>query len=264
MSKTVRGSQELFPDCTAVKSNYYPGNKNIAGYIQKIINEIPPADTFLEMFAGSGTVSNILFVRSGKIKHFHLNDISLSITERFNYPSGSTVTNKSFSDLIQSLLSFPAGKDIFLFCDPPYLHETRPSSTDIYEYEMSDHDHVEFLHLIRNIDNNCMITHPACDLYDRTLYGWRTKDVKVRYHNKTSLERIYMNYDHPGELAIYDMVGTDCWDRQRIKRKINRRLESLKALPAAERNYFLDQVKSIYFSAGSTTDEINCTISDKQ
>jgi len=42
---------------------YYPGNKNIPGLIQKIVNQIPECKFFHEPFAGSAGVSNFLSVR---------------------------------------------------------------------------------------------------------------------------------------------------------------------------------------------------------
>lgn len=251
--------KNIFP---AVKTKYYPGNKNIAGYIQKIVNNIPECDKFVELFAGSGSVSNFLFKSVGSRVEFHMNDISSEVTDQFDYPSGSTVTNLSYSDLIQSLLSVSPGIRTFLFCDPPYLYSTRPGSTEIYDHEFSDYDHIEFLHIARNIDNNCMITHPACDLYDRTLYGWRTVDVTVRYHNKTSKERLYMNYDKPDRLITYDHSGSDCWDRQRIKRKIYRNLQKISSLPAAEQEPLLKAIAEKFFTIAVRKDVNDCTGSE--
>jgi hypothetical protein len=57
-------------------------------------------------------------------------------------------------------------------------------------------------------------------------------------------EAIYMNYPEPVKLHDYKLLGTDCWDRQRIKRKIERFIKKLKALPVQERNAIVHKIKT--------------------
>jgi DNA adenine methylase len=62
-----------------------------------------------------------------------------------------------------------------LYCDPPYVHETR-QATDIYHTEMSDDDHRELLHTLRQCKGKVMLSGYRCDLYDRVLTeaaGWK-------------------------------------------------------------------------------------------
>lgn len=54
-----------------------------------------------------------------------------------------------------------------------------------------------------------------------------------------------MNYDYPSELHKYDFIGTDCWDRQRIKRKGDRMISKLLSLPVLERKYILERIEQI-------------------
>ncbi|MBA7701401.1 hypothetical protein ES703_110137 [subsurface metagenome] len=88
-----------------------------------------------------------------------------------------------------------------------------------------------------------MIIHPSCKLYDQALHSFRTVEAAVRYHNKTSIEKLYMNYPGPEQLLTYVYAGKDCWDRQRIKRKGDRTIQKLLSLPAIERNYILDRIR---------------------
>ena len=37
----------------------YPGGKNSGGSFQRIINQIPPHDTFIELFAGSAAIARM-------------------------------------------------------------------------------------------------------------------------------------------------------------------------------------------------------------
>jgi DNA adenine methylase len=227
---------------------YYPGNKNIPGLIQKIVNQIPPCTDFYEPFAGSAAVSKFLSVLPGITLRYHLNDIDPAVTVNNNYPAGSIVTSIPAMDIIQSIKYIPEATGIFFFIDPPYHHESRPNNSHLYKFEMTHNDHVFLLCSLLNTKYNCMIIHPQCDLYNRFLFSWRTVQVKVRYHNKTSVENLYMNYPRPVKLLTYGMYGTDCWDRQRIKRKGDRLIKKLLSLNEAERNYILDRIiKGISF-----------------
>lgn len=223
---------------------YYPGNKNIPGLIQKIVNQIPPCTDFYELYAGSAAVSRFLSVRTGNTVRYHLNDLDPDVTDKYVHRAGGIVTNVPAVDLIQSLKTAGSLENVFLFIDPPYHHESRPNNTHLYKFEMTSIDHVKLLSSVRDLKCNCMIIHPQNSLYDHVLKSWRTLQLKVRYHNKTSIENLYMNYPRPEQLLSYAVVGSDCWDRQRIKRKGDRLVKKLLSLPEAERNYILDRIKT--------------------
>lgn len=224
---------------------YYPGNKNIPGLIQKIVNQIPPCKNFYEPFAGSAAVSTFLSIASLDPVQFFINDLDPAVTAKFNYPAGSTVTNKRAFDIIRFLLSVSDGNETFVFLDPPYMHSTRLYSQNLYNYEMTDLQHYKLLSAVRDLKCNCMIIHPQCDFYDYELKDWRTVQLSVRYHNKTSIENLYMNYPRPEQLLTYVSTGTDCWDRQRIKRKGDRLVKKLLSLSALERNYIISRIQNI-------------------
>lgn len=222
----------------------YPGNKNIPGLIQKIVNQIPVCENFYELFAGSAAVSKFLSVRS-RGTNFFINDIDPGVTDKNNYPAGSTVTTVPADDIIKKLISVPASKETFVFVDPPYLKFTRPHQLKLYKYDMTVEDHKNLLSDLVQLKCNCMIIHPDCSTYNEYLKTFRILKIKVRYNTKTSLENIYMNYSVPDRLLVYDFVGFDCWDRQRIKRKGDRLIKKILSLPAVEKNYILNRISSI-------------------
>jgi len=227
---------------------YYPGNKNIQGLIQKIVNQIPPCTDFYELFAGTAAVSTFLYRGSRVPPIFHINDLDPYVTDNFVYPAGSIVTNLPATDIIQSLSSLPAARTTFIFIDPPYHHDTRPHNKELYKFEMRHTDHVELLSSVQDLKCNCMIIHPECELYDDMLKHFRTVQIKVRYHDKTSIENLYMNYQEPAKLLTYVGAGKDCWDRQRIKRKGDRLVNKLLSLPDVERNYILNRLSSSFIN----------------
>lgn len=223
---------------------YYPGNKNIQGLIQKIVNQIPPCTDFYELFAGTAAVSTFLHRGSRVPPIFHINDLDPYVTDNFVYPAGSIVTNLPAIDIIKYLLTVSAPKDTFIFIDPPYHHDTRPFNKELYKFEMRHIDHVELLSSVQDLKCNCMIIHPQCELYGTSLKHFRTVQIKVRYHDKTSIENLYMNYPVPTQLLSYVGAGKDCWDRQRIKRKGDRLVSKLLSLPVIERNYILNRLSN--------------------
>ncbi|GAH47751.1 unnamed protein product, partial [marine sediment metagenome] len=193
---------------------YYPGQKNIPGLIHKIINQIPPCKYFCEPFAGSAAVSTFLSLLPGSNLKFFINDIDPYVTDKFDYPAGSTVTNLDAVNFLEILHNPATRTDAFIFMDPPYHHSTRPNNFKLYGTEMSHTDHVQFLEAATKVKSNCMIIHPACQLYDQALHEFRTIQLSVRYHNKTSIENLYMNYLDPEQLLTYVYAGKNCWDRQ--------------------------------------------------
>jgi DNA adenine methylase len=236
------------------KQKGYRGNKGVLGLYQFIINRIPQCNTIVELFAGSGAITekilstavtdenNCWHLGNGSLVRTILNDCNPGTTDilkkKFQYPTKIYTLNA-----LQFLSSvMPGLTDVFIYADPPYQLSTRGSQRRIYEYEMSDSDHVQLLQAAVTVNCNWMISHYKCDLYDSMLPGWTKEKFKVSYHGKVKEECIYYNYEKPSKLLTYQYVGSDCWDRQRVTRKINRLSEKLLNLPALERNAIIDRV----------------------
>ena len=227
----------------------YTGHKNKAGLYQKIINQIPKHDIYAEFFAGSASVFDLITVPAAKNI---LNDINAEVYQLLVEKYQNTSFLICCYDAIKLLkLSLKTSnkkffnKDFFVFLDPPYLHETRPNGTNLYKHEMTKIDHVQLLSNCLVMKCNLMIIHPKCELYEKMLFNWRKIEVKVRYNKKTSIECLYMNYPEPAELQDYSYLGNNCWDRQRIKRKVENYVEKFKKLPVLDRNHIINNLKKI-------------------
>lgn len=174
-----------------------------------------------------GTDNNICTGRPGPVQ------IKTSV------PSGTVPTdrnNYTSSHLgVQPDISVPAAS-IFIYLDPPYRFFSRRGKRRLYEYELTDPEHRELLQCLSTVKSNCMISHPDDPMYNKYLKGWTKEKFTVSYHGKPAEECIYYNYSKPTQLQTYDFVGSDCWDRQRVKRKIERLARKLADLPALERN----------------------------
>lgn len=89
----------------------------------------------------------------------------------------------------------------FIYCDPPYLHETRKEK-NMYEYEMSRKDHERFLTACNKAKSKIMISGYYSDLYNTYLEKWIIKKHKVKVHmnnsrtskNSDRIECLWMNY----------------------------------------------------------------------
>ncbi|MDD4157315.1 MAG: DNA adenine methylase [Candidatus Cloacimonetes bacterium] len=181
---------------------YYPGQKNIEGVYQKIINEIPECNKFIELFAGTGAISKIIKKHAPATKVI-CNDINPDVAGKINFTDYIVTALDAISYLKNN--QDKLNNDDFIFLDPPYHPSTRPNSLNLYKYELSIQDHEQLILSVLKLKNPIMIIHPECDLYDDNLIlenGWRFVDLKIRYHNKTSHERLYMNYPTPQKLLI--------------------------------------------------------------
>ena len=226
----------------------YPGNKNVPGLIQKIVNEIPACSTVTELFAGSAGLTRFLMLNN----HchgvtFYINDLDVNLvmkTARELPYSVFSQTDNAFN-VLQDLINVKSGdpEKHFIFMDPPYMLHTRANRT-YYKHEFTDQDHERFLNLVVQLKCYVMIIHPVCDLYEAKLASFRKVQLKVRYRAKTATECLYMNYAPPEKKLVYSTTGTDCWDRQRIKRKGDRIVKRILALPDQEKQYIIDRIKT--------------------
>lgn len=123
----------------------------------------------------------------------------------------------------------------FVYADPPYLHETR-KDLEIYQYEMSDQDHVELLECLASLPCMVMVSGYDSRLYNEMLKGWTTHTFTAQTRRGPATEKIWFNYPVPDRLHDYAYVGETYRKRYRWKEKKRRWKERLMALPPLERN----------------------------
>jgi DNA adenine methylase len=214
----------------------YPGNKGSFGVYHNIINHIPVHKIYIEPFLGSGAI-----MRYKKPAQTNWgNDIDENIISKWREVSAAQI-KLTVMPALKLLSTVTADRDTFVYIDAPYLKHTRRSRRNIYKYEMNERQHRELLFLVLTANFNCMISHYPCSLYDEMLKDWNKVEFEVMTHTGKRTEAIYMNYPIPTKLHDYRYIGKDCWDRQRIHRKIDRWANRLKTLPELERNAILDK-----------------------
>jgi DNA adenine methylase len=221
----------------------YTGGKNGNGVYQTIINQFPPHEHYIEGFLGSGA---ILRYKKSAISNIGI-DLSVDAIRAFQqFTFKGQVYRDEFLKAIKRLWY---DNKTLIYLDPPYIKDSRRNPRDIYTHEMTDKQHMQLLTWAIEATEKekpmIAISHYRNPLYDKMLKGWRTLDYTTGTHAGPVTETLYMNYPQPEQLHEYTYLGNDCWDRQRIKRRIKLLANKLSALPPYERQAVLDSLQYI-------------------
>jgi DNA adenine methylase len=221
----------------------YTGGKNQYGFYQKIINLIPKHNTYIETHLGSGAI-----MRFKKLADKNIGiDINKQIIDDFE-------SCKNIELICGNSLEFLQNNDFtgneFIYADPPYLVNTRQSKKKLYKYDYTDNQHQELLQILVSIDSNIMISGYNSQLYNRVLQSWNKVTIPIKTRSgKIVDEVLWMNYDTPKILHDYSYVGNNYRERSRIKKKTNRWLKNLIALPEIERNTIISAINNYSYTA---------------
>lgn len=215
-----------------MKERSFPGSKT--NMLPFLINSLPKFRVFHEVMAGSGVFSEKLkeLLPEKEIKAYDIN------------PQKPWIIKKDYRVFFNGRTSPFNTVNLFYF-DPPYLMETRRSKRPLYgENEWTRKDHVVFLKRIRTIPfAYVMVSHYPCDLYHEALSDWHYDETTVMTHAGPATEGLWMNYNIKElPLATYHYLGETALERQRIKRKISRRIKGIEDLPYHEQLYFIEEL----------------------
>lgn len=213
----------------------YLGAKNGSGVYQAIINLIPPHQTYVEAFLGTGAIMRRKAPAQSNIGI----EINQSVIDKFNHAAAELNLSMNIinANAIEWLKAFaPSGKTV-IYLDLPYVHSTRTSNAR-YKNELTDADHAELLATIKKLANTpdvyIIISGYRNPLYDVELQSWYSKDFQAMTRGGVRTETVWCNF-MPGEQHYHTFAGKDFTDRQRIKRKAERWAKNFEALPVAER-----------------------------
>jgi site-specific DNA-adenine methylase len=216
----------------------YPGGKG--GVFHKLINLMPPHEVYIETHLGGGAV-----MRNKRPARRNIGiEIDTNVIELW------TKTNQIdfeliHDDAINYLKGYRfTGKEL-IYCDPPYLRETRKKSGQLYKYEYSREQHIEFLEVIKSLPCMVMISGYESALYTESLKGWHSHSYIAGCQHGIAIEWIWMNYSAPVELHDYRYLGNNFRERERIKKKSTRWIRRLKSMPILERQALLSAIQAV-------------------
>jgi site-specific DNA-adenine methylase len=214
----------------------YFGSKAASGLYQNIIAMMPPHDTFIETHLGGGVVM--------QKKPPAQNNIAIDIDPKplkafsCDYPVQKI---NGCAHLYLSEYDYTGFE--LIYCDPPYLIETRTSKRR-YRHEYTRQDHINLLELLKSLPCRVILSGYRSTLYDDLLAGWNRLELQAMTWGGPRTEKLWYNYDMDRtHWATY--AGKDFTDRQRIKRKAGRWAKNYQALPPAERLALLAAIMAV-------------------
>jgi site-specific DNA-adenine methylase len=207
---------------------------------QKLINLMPPHDVYIETHLGGGAV-----IRNKKPAKRNIGlEIDPKVIEMW-----SEEEKRGFeiiqADAVNYLKSYKFTDNDLIYCDPPYLRETRRRKRKFYKFEYSFDQHVELLEVIKTLPCMVMISGYESDLYKEMLKGWHIHTFQAKTNMGVATEWLWMNYPAPSQLHDYRFLGDNFRQRERLKKKKENWVSRLKSMPILERQALLFAIQSM-------------------
>lgn len=215
----------------------YPGGK--AKTFHQIINVIPPHNVYIEPFLGKGSV--LRAKRPARI------EIGVDLDARCIEPGlfAPRAVQLMHGDGIEFLQTYPFQGHEVVYCDPPYLPETRKRAR-VYQWDLSCEDHIRLLNVLKSLSARVIVSGYDSRLYQHMLRGWSTRAYTAKAHDGLRREFLWFNYDPPSELHDYRYLGANFRERENISRRISRLKHRIGQLSAQEqaliRDWLCDEV----------------------
>jgi DNA adenine methylase len=228
------------PELAMLAIMTYPGGKAGAGVYQTIINRMPPHRVYIEPFLGGGAIMR------------HKKPASLNIGIDQDPEAVKAVARAGIAETGEARFHFEAGDglaflrshsfagDELVYCDPPYLFETRSSTRTRYTFELGNAgEHRALLAIITALPCMVMISGYWSRLYATRLRDWHSIKFQAMTHGGPRAEWLWSNFPEPVALHDYRHLGASFRERERIKRKKQRWTSRLHRLPLLERRALL-------------------------
>lgn len=221
----------------------YPGGKGGAGVYQAIINQMPPHDTYIEAFLGSGAV--LRHKRPATSENIGIDLDAAAIAKFGDAAAASEMAMPAINLLNVDAIDYLAARQRWtgrelIYCDPPYLLDVRRSRRRRYRCELlTEDDHRRLLYVLTRLPCMVMVSGYASALYSRELVTWRLVTFQAMTRRGPATEHLWCNFPAPIALHDYRYLGRDFRERERIARKARRWRAKLDQLGALERQAVL-------------------------
>lgn len=221
----------------------YPGGKGQV--FKKLINLMPPHGVYLETHLGGGAV-----MRNKRPAKRNIGiEIDPEVVRMWNREPRSLVMEIIQTDALDYLKGYSFRGTELVYCDPPYLLETRKKRSRLYKYDYSPSQHTKLLEVIKTLPCMVMISGYDSALYQESLKGWHTHRFQAGCHYGVATEWLWMNYSPPVELHDYRYLGDNFRQREGIKKKTQRWTAKLRSMPILERQALLCAMQSAWGEA---------------
>jgi len=208
----------------------YPGGKNGAGVWQRIVNQIPPHTVYVEPFGGSAAVLRRKR-RASRSMVFDVDPVAVAALREWGLPPGTRVFER---DGLAWLERAEVDSRWFVYCDPPYMLETRTKKR-IYARELSEQEHGRLLESLLCLECMIAISGYPSGLYEDLLDGWRVIEYDAMTRGGVRRECLWMNYPEPRELHDYRWLGENFRERERFHRQQKRMVRKLQGMDRLQR-----------------------------
>jgi len=216
----------------------YPGGKGKT--YQHLINLMPPHDVYIEAFLGGGAV---LKQKQPALRNIGI-EIDGDVLSKWQPPQKGQFELHQ-GDALTYLRTFPFQGSEVVYCDPPYLPETRRRRR-VYLHDYSTENHVQLLDLLATLPCHVLISGYDSALYKERLQGWQQYRFRAKTHASVATEVVWYNYPPPGELHDPRHLGETAHRRQTIKRRQERLKHKILTMPEVERHAFIDWLTATY------------------
>jgi DNA adenine methylase len=204
----------------------YFGSKATSGLCQAIIALMPPHDTYIESHLGGGA---IMQRKPPALRNIGI-DRDQRALEKFRCPYP---VERIHGCAHRFLAKYDYRGRELVYCDPPYLKETRTSGR-CYRFDYEEQDHLELLGLLKKLPCQVIVSGYPSALYDQWLAGWESLELQVMNQGGVRTEKVWFNFRcERVHWARY--AGKNHTDRQRIKRKAENWARRYCTLPPGER-----------------------------
>lgn len=210
----------------------YPGGKGKC--FQHIVNILPPHSTYIETHLGGGSVlrnkapatKNIGIDRDPRVIRFW----------KRNFPNMANFIEADAIDFLEPS-SFQGNE--LIYCDPPYLPQTRRRQ-NVYRFDYTEGDHVVLLNRLLALPCFVVISGYQSELYDNLLSGWNSFQFPAKTHQGVRTEWVWFNFNLPKRLHDAAYLGSNFRERQVIKRRQIRLRDRISKLPDTEKHLVYD------------------------
>lgn len=253
-------------------SNTYFGGKSSDGHFHQIINQIPPHNTYIELFGGKlgiyrhkKTAKRTFVIEKDETLADYYRSLGfqeLYTPIDFNKYLDKPAEVKAFLiwDTLDYLdqYSFKLDRsDVFIYADPPYPLQSRKSARKIYHHELTDDQHATLIKELRPLTSAIIaISTYANEIYNEEFLGhdhWHCREHAAQTRHGRVTEQLWMNYPTPDHLHDYRYLGANFREREDITRKQRRWLTNFNNLPILERRAMLELLTT---ATPKTADEL--------